>query len=590
MQDAKEEVRSRLNLEDVIGEYVPLKRAGRNWKGLSPFTNERTPSFIVSPDKQIWHDFSSNKGGDVFSFVMELEGLDFRGALELLARKAGVDLSLYQAQNDGGVAKKKQRLLSLLDLAAMYYQHSLLKNPRALEYVFGRRKLSKQIVQDFRIGYAPQAPSALHDFLRRKNFTDAEIKDAGLASSRGRGLDMFRARMMVPLADGQGQVIGFTARLIDDLPNAPKYVNTPQTLLYDKGRHVFGLHLAKEAIRTRDYAVIVEGNLDVISSHQVGITPVVATAGTALTEFHLKALSRLTPNIRLAFDADSAGIAATERAIPIAQTVGVRLSIISLPEGLKDPDDTIQKDPQLWTTAIESPRDVVDWLIAHYAERYDPRSAEGKRQITTRALAVIRRLNDPVEQEHYITQLSQVTGASVAAIWRKFDTGPLVPTRQLRKHPPLATVAPDRFAYQDSLLALMALYPETRQELKTAAPDSFASAHRQQIASYLATADDQPLNDIPPKPLQDLDTYVKILLLRAEDRYGDWNTQDRYMEAAKLARQVTNEQTKQQKDDLIKRLRTAEADDDDQQAADLRAALNHLIKEHQSGKKRRSPN
>jgi len=267
MQDAKEEVRSRLNIEDVIGEYVQLKRAGRNFKGLSPFSGEKSPSFFVSPDKNIWHDFSSNKGGDVFSFVMEVEGMDFREALEHLAQKAGIDMSMYDRQGGKEVAELKKRLRAALDLATKYYQQSLVQNPHAVDYVFGKRGLSKDIVQTFRIGYAPTSGDALVQFLTKKGFSSQELSQAGLVNRFGG--DLFRGRMMVPLMDGSGQVIGFTARIIGDDPNAPKYLNTPQTILYDKGRHVFGLSQAKEAIRKGDYAVIVEGNLDALRSPNI---------------------------------------------------------------------------------------------------------------------------------------------------------------------------------------------------------------------------------------------------------------------------------------------------------------------------------
>ena len=309
MQDAKEEIRARINIEDVIGEYVQLKRAGRNFKGLSPFTGEKTPSFYVSPDKNIWHDFSSNKGGDVFSFVMEVEGVDFRGAMDILAKKAGVDLSAYSSKGAQEIARRKRRLLEAHELATQYYQQSLVRNQHAVDYVFKKRGLSKEIVQNFRIGYAPSNGDALVSFLTKKGFTKQELSQAGLTNRFGG--DLFRGRMTVPLMDSSGQVIGFTARIITDEPNAPKYLNTPQTLLYDKGRHVFGLSQAKEAIRQNDYAVIVEGNLDVVSSHQAGVRQVVATAGTAMTEHHLKALVRLSPHARLAFDGDAAGLAAT---------------------------------------------------------------------------------------------------------------------------------------------------------------------------------------------------------------------------------------------------------------------------------------
>ena len=256
--DAKEEVRARLNIEDVIGEYVQLKRAGRSFKGLSPFTSERTPSFFVSPDKNIWHDFSSNKGGDVFAFVMEAEGMDFRQALEFLAKKAGVELSDYESPDAKRRAARKKRLLEASQLAARYYQQCLLRNRHAMEYVFQTRKLSKQVVADFQIGYAPDSGAALTQALARKGFSRAELNDAGLLNRFGK--DLFRGRMMVPLMDSSGQVIGFTGRIIGDAPNAPKYLNTPQTLLYDKGRHIFALSQAKEAIRRTGYAVMVEGS------------------------------------------------------------------------------------------------------------------------------------------------------------------------------------------------------------------------------------------------------------------------------------------------------------------------------------------
>jgi DNA primase len=306
--DAVEDIKSRLNIEDVISEYVQLKRAGRNFKGLSPFGAEKTPSFMVSPEKGIWHDFSSGKGGNMFSFVMEMEGLDFKGALELLARKAGVDLSQYRTGRSAETSQLKERLYDANEQAAKFYQVQFSKKQEALEYIFKQRKFSKDIALEFRLGYSPNNGTALYDYLNKQGFTEEEVGRAGLISRRYKGVgDMFRGRIMVPLQDAQGRVIGFTARLLDDEPNAPKYINTPQTLLYDKGRHIYGLHLAKEALRKAKYAVLVEGNLDVIAAHQAGTRQVVATAGTALTEMHLKGISRFTPDVRLAFDQDSAG-------------------------------------------------------------------------------------------------------------------------------------------------------------------------------------------------------------------------------------------------------------------------------------------
>jgi len=579
MQDAKEEVRARLNIEDVIGEYVQLKRAGRNFKGLSPFTSEKTPSFTVSPDKHIWHDFSSGKGGDVFSFVMEVEGLDFREALEQLARKAGVDLSLYDSKQSGEIAKKKRRLIEANELAARYYQQSLLKNPHALEYVFKKRGLSKEIVQEFRIGYAPDDGEAAVRFLSKKGFNKKELAEAGLTNRFGG--DIFRGRMTVPLMDASGQIVGFTGRIIKDDPKAPKYLNTPQTLIYDKSRQVFGLSQAKEAIRAKNFSVVVEGNLDVVSSHQVGVKNVVASAGTALTEWHLKSLARLSHDVRLSFDADKAGVAATERAIPIAGQVGVELSIISLPEGAKDPDELIQQDASAWERVTNSPEPAVDWVINQYREREDMTTAAGKRRFTSEGLAVVRALTDSVEQEHYLNQIAAMTGTSLDAIRQKLLSEEAVEAKALK--PIKQSTEPVRSSshdvpYQDNLLAVLVAYPASRHLLGGFDTSMFIDKHRQQLADWLRSHDDS-LGDTFPDALKPLETYVKIVQLKAETRYDGWSEQDSSLEVAKLLRQTEVEHKKKTKDQLIKELRDAEEAGDNETATKLRTQLLTLIKE-----------
>jgi len=583
MQDAKEEVRARLNIEDVVGEYVQLRRAGRHFKGLSPFSGEKTPSFFVSPEKHIWHDFSSNKGGDIFSFIMEVEGMDFRQALEYLARKANVDLSVYQSKGGQDFARRKKRALEAHNLAANYYQHSLLKNQHALEYVFKKRGLSKEIVQEFRIGYAPASGSALVQFLSKKGFSRKELSDAGLLNRFGG--DMFRGRMTVPLMDAGGQVIGFTARIIVDDPKAPKYLNTPQTLLYDKGRHVFGLSQAKEAIRTEDYAVVVEGNLDVVSSHQAGVKQVVATAGTAMTEHHLRALSRLSGNVKLSFDGDKAGIAATERAIPIASEVGVELSIITLPDGAKDPDELIQKDAALWQKAVASAAPAVDWVLEQYAKREDVSTAKGKRAFTTAALNVVRGLSDAVERDHYEQKIASMTGASLQAVKSKLESGE-AQVREVERRTTVNTspIKPDPYSYQDNLLALGLMTPGVDRLFSQVDSTIFAGEDRIRVAAYLAENGDKPVQSTP-ESLQTLDTYVKILLLKADARYADWDEKDCSNEMARLLRQVVNEHRKQTQEQLIEQLRNAEADDDDERATELRTKLNTLIKEITRGQR-----
>lgn len=563
-----------------MGEYVQLKRAGRNFKGLSPFSGEKTASFFVSPDKHIWHDFSSNKGGDVFSFIMEVEGLDFRQALELLARRAGVDLSLYQSSGSQELAKRKKRLLEANELAAKYFQQSLVTNKHAQEYVFGKRKLSKQIVQDFRLGYAPDNGEGLTGLLKKKGFSADEARDAGLIN-RFNG-DLFRGRMMVPLMDASGQVIGFTGRIIKDDPSAPKYLNTPQTLLYDKSRHVFGLSQAKEAIRKSDYSVIVEGNLDVVSSHQVAINQVVATAGTALTEGHLRALSRLSPVIRLAFDGDKAGIAATERAIPIAQTVGVELSIISLPDSAKDPDELIQQDPALWQKAIDAAEPVVDWVIAQFAKREDLSTAGGKRNFTTAAVTVIRTLRDPVEQDHYLTQIATMTDTTRDALTRKLTqagTEAEVPKKAIK--PQAVGLEPSLLKAdrsQDTLLAVALSDVYVQDLFRDLNTSVFRGEERQAVASYLASHVGAVVDGVP-QGLQTYEKYVTMLLLHPDVGNVAWVADNRIATATEVLRSLqANYQKTDTKDELLKQEAAARSAGDDKTADEILQRLSRLIR------------
>lgn len=585
MQDAKEEVRSRLNIEDVIGEYVQLKRAGRNFKGLSPFSNEKTPSFFVSPDKQIWHDFSSNKGGDIFSFVMEVEGFDFRASLEHLARKAGVDLSIYDSQGGQEIAEFKKKLYKIHDFAKKYYQQSLIKNQHAMNYVFKKRGLSKQVVQDFGIGYAPDSGDALVKFLIKKGFSNKQLSRAGLTNRFGG--DLFRGRMILPLTDPSGQVIGFTGRIITDEPNAPKYLNTPQTILYDKGRHVFGLSLAKESIRKNNYSVIVEGNLDVVSSHQSGVTNVVATAGTAMTENHLKALSRLSNDIRLAFDSDKAGLTATERAIVISQNVGVDLTIITLPKGVKDPDELIKKDSKLWQQSIAEAEPAIDWVIKQYASREDMNTAIGKRRFTTVALNIIKMLRDSVEQEHYLSIVAKICDSSIEALKEKLISSDNQTVKNYKKiiHNDNTQMPQEYFRHQDDLLAVSLIDLKSQDLINSADIEIFSEGERRNLANYLKENYGKIIENIP-KELLNIENYVKILLLKAETRYVGWSEQNRYLEATELLRKVIKEYKQKQKNILTDQLRDAETMGNEKKSLEISIAINELIKETRSGQKK----
>lgn len=572
--DAKDEVKQRLSIEEVVGDYLELRRAGRNFKALSPFSSEKTPSFMVSPEKQIWHDFSSNKGGDIFSFVMEVEGVDFKEALDILARKAGVDLSQYQRRGDGKMAQLKKRLLAAHVHAAQFYHLCLSKKPEALAYIKESRHFTPETIRQWQLGYSPEEGKSLYQFLKKRGFSEDELSKAGLITRRRDGWsDMFRGRIMIPLCDGQGNVVGFTARLLKDDKNAPKYFNTPQTPIYDKGRQVFGLHHAKDAIRKNDAAVLVEGNLDVIASHQAGVANVVAAAGTAMTADHLRSLNRLTSHVRLAFDADNAGLAATERAIPIAQSVGIELTVIAMPEGVKDPDELIQKDTKLWQQQIDSAVDATTWVLQRYEQLYDKTTAAGKRDLSTKALQVIRGLQDPVEREHHVRQVAAYLGVSEQSLLTKL-TATKSPQKS-KKELHIMQAAADKVSYEDDFLALNAYFPDVRESLALLSVSQLHLPHRQEAYKMLQTLAAHQRFD--PSTLQAHEDYGKILLFTAEEKYASWNPADVMAEAMALARRIVTKTKRQDKDELTAAIRKAEEQDNHQEVARLLDSYQKLL-------------
>ena len=472
MEEAKEEIKSRLSVEDVVGQYVELKRAGRSLKGRSPWGVDKTPSFMVSPEKGIWHDFSANKGGDIFSFVMEVEGIGFREAMEKLAAQAGVDLTKYRG-GDPNVARRKTRAKEALALATKYYQACLVRSKSVCEYVFYKRNMNRKTVEGFKIGYAPASGKALVTALGKRGYGAEDLGTAGLLNRFG--TDMFRDRMTVPFIDTTGNVIGFTARILSK--GEPKYLNTPETLLFNKSRYVFGLYQAKEAIRRSGYVVIVEGNMDVISSHQAGVKEAVATSGTAMTEQHLKVLSNLTSDIRLAYDGDAAGVKATERAIMMAGDLGIDLTVISDYHGAKDPDELIQKDPKLWQAAVAKSEPAVDWLLKKYEESVDMSSAPGKKKYSDVALKLLGYIKDEIEKASYEEKVAKKLGVEVEILrkkGRRLDEKLEHTGKKYMKKPKTTAKSTKIQKLENSLLALKVFGGLTKVQIPIEVPDDEA--------------------------------------------------------------------------------------------------------------------
>lgn len=578
--DTVEDIKSRLAIEDVIGEYVELKRAGRNFRGLSPFGAEKTPSFMVSPEKQIWHDFSSGKGGNMFSFVMEMEGLDFKGALELLARKAGVDLAQYRSGSYSKNAKLKERLYTALEAAARFYQLQLKGNKSVLEYVLKDRALTKETVIEFKIGYAPTGGSVLAQYLLKQGFTKEEIKKSGLGNIfNGQLKDMFRGRMMIALMDAQGRVIGFTARILKDDPKAPKYINTPQTLLYDKSRHVFGLHLAKNAIRRQNFAVVVEGNMDVIASHQAGVVNVVATAGTAMTTQHLKEISRFSNDIRLSFDQDKAGVNATERTIVLAVGMDINLSIITIASG-KDPDELIKTDKSAWQKAVTKSEYSLDWLINHYAQGLDIKSGADKKTLTAKLIPVFSKITNSVEKEHYQNLLAKKLGVSIDAIGQQLSNA----KPKVYKKPKIKTLPSkalgDIAKTENQYLSILLEQPSLRHYMLVVNPEMFFNENPKQMFEAVAENSKLKPKEIIEqiKDVQNLNDYGKVISLLYEELYADLEFIELENEAARLQVRVVEQYVKAQKFELTTSLKAVGNDDEELKLLKRARELDKLLK------------
>jgi DNA primase len=442
-----DEIKERIDAVELISNYVQLKRAGRNYKGLCPFHAENTPSFVVFPDTGTWHCFGAcSEGGDIFSFVMKREGWDFRTALEELARTAGVELRPRTEQEEGE-DREREKLREILTAAVTYYHNLLLNAPPAQgarDYV-ARRGFGEKTIKAFRLGYAPDEWHALENYLVSKNFTRDELISAGLLVDRedGRVYDRFRGRLMIPISDTRGRVVGFGARTLD-ADGEPKYLNSPQTALFDKSNTLYGLDQAAKGIRATDRAVIVEGYMDVIQAHQAGFSDVVAQLGTALTEDNVRRLSRYTRRIILALDPDTAGRAATMRGLDVAreaiepewepvfdergllsleQRLSADIRVLALPKG-KDPDDVIREDPSLWAVLVDEAKPLVEHYMQTVMNDQDLADPKVKAKMTEILVPIIRQVVNPAERAHYAQRLARKLRVDERALLDMITSGP----------------------------------------------------------------------------------------------------------------------------------------------------------------------
>ncbi len=421
--DQVEEIKQKLDIADVISGYIKLTPAGISmFKANCPFHSEKTPSFMVSREKQIWHCFGCGKGSSIFDFVMEIEGVEFKEALEILAQKAGVQLKKQSPK----IAGEKNKVLDCLEMASKFYYQVLLNASLAEDAraYLKKRKINEDTIDNFKIGYAPDSWDSLYNALRKKEFYANDIEKAGLIIKKQNAndyYDRFRNRIMFPIKDVNGRVIGFSGRILEQHPPAPpqggnsrsndgagtpaKYINTPQTIMFDKSRALYAIDKARDEIRKNNLAVIVEGQMDVIASHQAGIKNVIASSGTALTLEHLKIIKRYTSNIALSFDGDEAGKNAARRAVEIALPFDMDIKIIKI-LGVKDPDECIRENPEKWKQAILDAQKFMDYYFDETIVSANLENIGEKKTAAKKMLELISKIFDKVEQTHYLQKLS----------------------------------------------------------------------------------------------------------------------------------------------------------------------------------------
>jgi len=406
MMTQTEEIKSKLDIVDIVNEYVPLRQAGANFKAPCPFHEEKTPSFMVSRERQFFKCFGCGESGDIFTFLQKYENLEFPEALQILAEKAGVKLT----RQDPTLTNLKTRLNDLHSLAVEFYKQILFsqEGEQALKYLREQRKLSDEIIKEFNLGLAPNDWNRASNFLKSKGFTDYEIKQSGLVVEKsGTGYyDRFRDRIIFPIQDHHNKFVGFTARALNTDEPA-KYINSPQTIIYNKSQILFGLNKAREQIKQKKLVILVEGNMDVIASHIAKVKNVVAVSGTSLTNDQIQLIKRYTDNVAMCFDSDVAGIKAAERSIEMLWQADINIKVVLMPKDVKDPDELIQKNPQAWVEAVKKATNFMDYFFVQATENKNINSLEDKREIAKKILPWIAKSQDPISKNHYIKLLAE---------------------------------------------------------------------------------------------------------------------------------------------------------------------------------------
>ena len=598
-----EEIKSKLDIVEVIREYIPVKAVGANFQAHCPFHNEKTPSFVISPEKQIWHCFGCGKGGDVFAFVMEKESLGFMETLRLLAPKAGVTLHYENPES----YSQRNRLLDVLELAGKYYAHLLggTGGEEARDYLV-KRALTEETISTWQLGYSPDSWDSLYKFLKTRpltgvKYSDEEIflaglsvkKEAGAAGGRGY-YDRFRDRIMFPIWDVNNNLIAFTARINpkkEKTEKMGKYINSPQTAVYDKSRVLFGLNKAKTAIRKEDLAIVVEGQMDAISCHQHGFNNVVASSGTALTTEQVALIKRFTSNVALAFDMDAAGQMAADRGIREVLAQELNLKVIILPQG-KDPDECLRQQPEDFRQAILNAKPMLEYYFEKISADLDLEKLDNKIKVRDQMFAMINLVSNQTEQGYWLKKVSEELGFSENDMRAEFTTW-----KGKQKNIAMKTVAPKTTPKEgdssreeklaELFLALLLKFPELiGYALSSLEPENVKTANQSQFYNHLiiyynktASLDYSQFRSYLEEQLTELEKMLDKLILLGEKDFYSLDVSQAKTELIKIISELKKYGYQREIKQLEKQIALAEKDSNPEELNRLMTTLKNLTEE-----------
>ncbi|MFH1780599.1 MAG: DNA primase [Candidatus Nealsonbacteria bacterium] len=564
-----EEIKNRLDIVEVIGGYIKLQKTGANFRAACPFHSEKKPSLFVSPVRQIWHCFGCSAGGDIFKFVMQVEGVEFGDALRILAQKAGVELKKYSSE-DARLLTERNKLYEICELTSQFFEKQLeasIIGKEAYQYLL-KRGLNQESIKKWRLGYAPDVWQGLSDFLTSRGYQKSEIERAGLGltSEKGSFYDRFRGRIIFPVFDLNSQVIGFGGRVFKekDKGEVAKYVNTPQTLLYDKSRTLYGLDKAKIAIRKQDACVMVEGYMDVIMACQAGTEAVVATSGTALTIPQLKILKRYSNNLLTSFDMDVAGDSATKRGIELAQAQGFNIKVVTMTGG-KDPADIVLESPESWHKMIEEAKSILQFYFESAFGHFDSKTPEGKREISKIILPVLKNIPNAIERAYWVQTLA-----------RKLQVKEEIVEEELKNISGLHSSA--QFLETETLILPKAMTRKQLLEERTASlvlrnPGSTLELITNDYLSYFDPKIQTIFTDLRQQKNIQTDDFVNYLFLRGEI---EGESVDCMSEVKLSLREIEKMETKNKLDEISHEIKKAETDKELERVNNLTREFNKL--------------